>query len=360
MNTGNSFVNNTNSHCTALFHSAFSAVEQHLDNRKDFSSDGVNIEELLCKSNEGFGRFFKEIKEAYRKWSSSREIAFDTQIMIKLDKVSTMLGDEESKSTFDWYIQFLVSVILTNSLVETEKIYPYRINAPNLGELANQKIGIQDGLMNVDGYLFEMCPGEVFFGTWICGNYFLEKRCEPWPNDIVIDAGAFIGDTSIWFADRVGRQGKVYSFEIMPPHIDLIYKNVARNNLREIIRVIEKGLWDKDTLVFATQEGYDSKCSEKEGDIKINAITLDSFVQQENIRRVDFIKMDIEGAELNALRGGTDTIKKFKPRLAISIYHSPYDIMEIPVFIKSLIPEYKLYLSHKCPYPTDIILFASI
>ncbi len=362
MNAGNYSENRTDSHCSALLNSAFRIIELHRNKRKASAADGVNIEELLCKSNLGFSSFWRHITETFQVWSDSGTIPCESQMLQQLDEVYHMLGDVESKETFDWYLQFLIAIILTNSLAETENRFPYRVKnrQPDLEDLAGKLIQPQNGLMNVAGYLFEMCPGEAFFGTWICGNYFLENRCEPRPNDIVIDAGAFIGDTSIWFADRIGRDGKVYSFEILPSHVGLIQKNIEKNHLQDIVRVFETGLWDSNAPIFATQAGYDSKCSEEEGDIRINAVTLDSFVQQENVTKVDFIKMDIEGAELSALRGGAATVKKFKPRMAISIYHSPYDIMAIPVFIKSLVPEYKLYLSHKCPYPTDIILFAAI
>ena len=72
--------------------------------------------------------------------------------------------------------------------------------------------------------------------------------------------------------------------------------------------------------------------------------TIDDFVREKNIPKVDFIKMDIEGAELDALKGAINTIKTFKPKLAICIYHKPEHFYEIPTFIKSIVPEYKIWL----------------
>lgn len=68
--------------------------------------------------------------------------------------------------------------------------------------------------------------------------------------------------------------------------------------------------------------------------------------------------MDIEGAELAALQGGAETIKRYKPKLAISIYHKPEDIIEIPIYIKSLVPEYKLYIRHYTNMYAETILYA--
>jgi len=73
---------------------------------------------------------------------------------------------------------------------------------------------------------------------------------------------------------------------------------------------------------------------------------------------VTYIKMDIEGAELNALKGAANTIKKNKPRLAICVYHKPEDILEIPVFLSELVPSYQFYLRHHSQYYIETVLYA--
>ncbi|MFH1618985.1 MAG: FkbM family methyltransferase [bacterium] len=70
--------------------------------------------------------------------------------------------------------------------------------------------------------------------------------------------------------------------------------------------------------------------------------------------------MDIEGAELDALKGAAETIKKNRPKLAICIYHKPSDLFEIPLFIKSLVPEYRFYLRQHQPISCDLVLYAVI
>ncbi|MFI3174418.1 MAG: FkbM family methyltransferase [Bacillota bacterium] len=68
--------------------------------------------------------------------------------------------------------------------------------------------------------------------------------------------------------------------------------------------------------------------------------------------------MDIEGAELVALQGGEQTIKKYKPKLAICIYHKPEDVIELFAYIKNLVPEYKFYIRHYSNTQTETVLYA--
>ena len=96
--------------------------------------------------------------------------------------------------------------------------------------------------------------------------------------------------------------------------------------------------------------------------IKKNAITIDKFVEENNIEKIDYIKMDVEGAEKNILEGSIKTIKKFKPSLAIAIYHGGKLFMEdfynIPIFIKNIINEdYEYYIRTFSPWGCETILF---
>jgi hypothetical protein len=73
---------------------------------------------------------------------------------------------------------------------------------------------------------------------------------------------------------------------------------------------------------------------------------------------VDFIKMDIEGSELNALKGAQNTIRKYKPILAICLYHRKKNLLTIPKYIHSLCPEYKFYLRAHSKFSQEIVLYA--
>ena len=91
----------------------------------------------------------------------------------------------------------------------------------------------------------------------------------------------------------------------------------------------------------------------------VSCTSIDDFAKNHNLARVDMIKMDIEGYELNALRGAMETLKKFKPKLAISVYHGGEDPTRVPLFIEDLGLGYKMYLRHFQPVLYETILFAT-
>ena len=92
-------------------------------------------------------------------------------------------------------------------------------------------------------------------------------------------------------------------------------------------------------------------------EIKVNVTTIDKYCFEHNIKP-DFIKMDIEGAELSALKGGIETIKKYRPQLAISIYHSDEDFIMIPQYLSKNLINYKFALGHYTPRITETVLYA--
>ena len=95
--------------------------------------------------------------------------------------------------------------------------------------------------------------------------------------------------------------------------------------------------------------------------VKMNATTIDEFVESNNIKRIDYLKMDVEGAEKHILEGAVNTIKKFRPSLAIAIYHGGELFMEdfykVPIFIKEITENYEYYIRTFSPWGGETILF---
>ncbi|MEE9379666.1 MAG: FkbM family methyltransferase [Candidatus Lokiarchaeia archaeon] len=193
--------------------------------------------------------------------------------------------------------------------------------------------------------------------------YKHEKMIMAEESDIVIDAGGCWGDTSLYFANKVKDSGYVYSFEFIPSNINIMKKNLNLNPyLKNIIQIIEKPLWKiSDCEIYYVDKGPSSHVSSTflssfSGNVK--TITLDDFVEKNHISKIDFIKMDIEGSEYDVLIGAKETISKFKPKLAISLYHNIDHFYKIPKFIDSLNLNYRFYLDHFTTHSEETILFA--
>jgi FkbM family methyltransferase len=126
------------------------------------------------------------------------------------------------------------------------------------------------------------------------------------------------------------------------------------------IECVRRALWNRsgETLGYTSRASGTSLLVGSKDDGSAETIRIDEWVEQRALSRVDFIKLDVEGAELNALRGAEKTIRAFKPRMAISVYHQEDDLISIPEFLRSLNCGYKLLLDHFTIYNEETILFA--
>jgi FkbM family methyltransferase len=181
--------------------------------------------------------------------------------------------------------------------------------------------------------------------------------------NVVIDAGGCYGDTALYFAHEVGKNGRVYSFEFLPENLAIFEQNMSLNpDLSQRINLVKMPLWSKSgEQLFVEGNGPGTRVSPKasrpEGP-RLETLTIDDTVRNEKLGRVDFIKMDIEGAELESLRGAENTIRQFRPKLAISVYHKLNDLWEIPKYIDSLGLGYRFALRHFTIHAEETVLFA--
>lgn len=121
--------------------------------------------------------------------------------------------------------------------------------------------------------------------------------------DFVIDAGAFHGYFAVYAAKIVGESGKVICFEPDKNSFRILSKNIRLNKLKNVI-LINKGLWNKNiTIGFKSCGESSAICLSNKSSEKIEVVKLDDELKKLNIKKVDFIKMDIEGAEIEALLG---------------------------------------------------------
>ena len=150
---------------------------------------------------------------------------------------------------------------------------------------------------------------------------------------------------------------KIYAIEA-DTEIYLELKKFVNKHDYENVELFNVGVWnEKGVLSFDNNtEDPTSSSISTEGNIKIDVDSLDHLIAN---GKVDFIKMDIEGAELNALHGAENLIKQNKPILAVCVYHKADDLIKIPQYIKKLNEKYKLYLrKHKRFSSCELVLYA--
>lgn len=167
-------------------------------------------------------------------------------------------------------------------------------------------------------------------------------------DDIVIDAGAWIGDFSAYAASKGAK-----SFAFEPCAETLFWLNKTSELNGNLIVPVQLGLGDENckmtVSVCETNTGGNSLITSCTEDSElVNVVTLDSFVKDNNLERVDFIKSDIEGFERNLLLGARQTLKRFAPKLAICTYHLPDDPVVLAKIIKEANPNYTIVqMRHK-------------
>lgn len=179
------------------------------------------------------------------------------------------------------------------------------------------------------------------------------------PGDVVLDGGAYIGDSAIEALALGARQ--VISIEPSPRNLACLRRNLEEHSATGQVVVVEKGVWDREdklTLLEHPTSGtadYIAGAGDRrhlhgrphakvEGQttVTVPLTTIDKLVEELNLGRVDVIKLDIEGAEQRAIMGAEKTIARYKPRLAVAAYHLPDDREKIPALIRSIRPDYQM------------------
>lgn len=182
-------------------------------------------------------------------------------------------------------------------------------------------------VFNFSDYFFRTSPKQ----------YFEEPIIQLDRNESFIDGGAFNLETSLIFNDMCQAAGCRCHIVAVEPNED---------NYMNCLFTLSKypGL-DIDLY----KKWLSDKSNSEENIIAIDDMDLDE---------VSFIKMDISGWEMKALHGAQETIRKFVPKLAISVYHNRNDILDIPIYIKSIEPSYRLYLRHYSNTRYGTVLYA--
>lgn len=286
--------------------------------------------------------------------------------LTELDWVWRQLADEDSKATLVrvWAYRLLGPEFIKMP-IDTEVYWDQRKTIQPVPRAVWKTAGWVLEKFPVDlpsGRMFLWCSPLNVQNTFLSQQYaYTPAGIGAAPGDIVLDGGGCWGDTALYFADRVGREGRVFTFEFVSENLAVMERNLDMNDeLGSVIDIVRSALWkeSREELHF-TEQGPSTRVDETDALGKgTSGVAIDDFVLERGLGQVDFIKLDIEGSELSALEGARETIRRFRPQLAISVYHKPEDFWTIPQLIDSLGPKYRFFLGHFTSHQEETILFA--
>ena len=194
--------------------------------------------------------------------------------------------------------------------------------------------------------------------TFIIEGYSYNSNICPKNGDYIFDCGAYTGNTALYFSQKSGLEGNVFAFEAMPETYNILKRNMSELGNKNI-NIYNNAISNcSKKLNFTVNATPGSRQTNDKNGIEVQAISIDEFVKNNNIHRVDFIKMDIEGSELEALEGCKLVCKKHDPILAICIYHKISDFIDIPRKILDIDSRYRFYLKHSSRGFHETVLFA--
>lgn len=183
------------------------------------------------------------------------------------------------------------------------------------------------------------------------------------PGDYVLDCGACYGDTALLFAAKAGEQGRVLSFEPHPGIGRLFLHNMKRNphlsRRMAMLPVATGNAFGGELVLNLCGPGsYLGERGSLSHNTRVPVTRLDDEVSRRKWPRVDFIKMDVEGAELATLQGAEHILRSYRPKLAVCLYHKMEDFFLIPRFLYELDLGYRFYLEHHFVNKWETVLYA--
>jgi len=169
-------------------------------------------------------------------------------------------------------------------------------------------------------------------------QYFDKEIIPPIKNIRFFDGGGYVGDTASEVIKNYPDFKKIYLVEPIAENIRIASRELGEY---ENIEFLSCGVSNKkETLYFNEEKSFSSIYGKGTQSVEVD--TIDNIVKE----KVDYIKLDIEGAEQNAIEGACATIKKYKPILAICVYHKAEDWYKIPQKVLAIESDYKIYLRH--------------
>lgn len=278
---------------------------------------------------------------------------YGVQIAKRLERI----GNIELCEMYNWYTEMVMPERYGEKIYSDREMVEYKENVAELkAYLADEESCqvyenlyqyMQTGDIN---YIFEIATEEE--------QYFIKEVKEYLGNRefAIVDAGAYEGELIRAFLENDLKVKEWYCFETNKDNYLQMERNALENSFQGKQVCINKGLWNQSTKMNVQGSGTGSKVVEGNNEEDaVDMVTIDEYFRD---KKIDLIKMDIEGAETNALLGGMNVIKRDRPVLAISIYHTVEDYYNIMKLLMKELTEYKYYVRHHSMVFCETVLYA--
>ena len=277
---------------------------------------------------------------------------YGEKLRIVDENIYHKLGAQDRATFLLWFLKRWGDI----QLVEQSKLDSYDQVVKRAKESPFEEVIVAGRNYRKVSYLNQGFDLDIVQYPWVLGIHdFFYNQYEHGPvsiekGDVIIDAGAFIGDTAVLFNHKADNDCELHCFELLEENLALLRENAKLNQIPDRRLYVNKiALSNKSGEMMEVEEGTLQgatklgKATSDGGHTSIKTITIDDYVANHDLTKLDFIKMDIEGAELNALKGAQETIKKYKPKLAICLYHLPSDPVLIPKLVNEISPDYQFF-----------------
>lgn len=294
-----------------------------------------------------------------------------SRLRVRLERFSDLLEDEKSRD--------ILARLLAHQLLGAER-FPLPVPGGGASLAPWRDTGsapIPSGFRDIELRAYDLSaagyPLSLYLGSERPNTVFdLEQYAERdlgvfvREGDVVIDGGGCWGDSAHYFAEKAGAAGKVFSFEFLPSNLAIFRRNVELNPGHAArIDVVEKALWkDSDTRFSVIEAGPATRVKPlgDDGGVEPDALvvegtSLDDFSTGRGLK-IDFVKLDIEGAEPLVLEGARGLLKRDRPRLAVCVYHDPEHYVSLAEYIDGLGLGYRFSLRHFTDCSWETVLFA--
>lgn len=304
--------------------------------------------------------FFHERHAAYFSFFLKRATEFYRARMLLADDVSRTLFDQLLLYRVLGHLHVRLSFNTPENRAQIARAERWCVgetdDAGAFGPLSIYEVPRDGHVIRVKGWK------ENVTWTFLYRQYYFERggiSVAPALGDRIVDGGGCFGDTALAFAEAVGERGHVYVFDPLPKHCAIMREAVAMNpSLAPRISVFPAGLAERTSDSPPLPEDDRIDPGARLAMDEVPTVTIDEMMVRNGVPRLDFVKLDVEGSELSALRGAESSIRRWRPKLAISIYHRPEDFFAIPIWIDALGVGYRLFLEHYSIHQEETVLYA--